>query len=207
MSSNLGAATIQTRDLPTPVGLLRIAATDQGIVSILFTDDSIEESMAATGAATGDLLAGSAKTQAPKLEVVKVLAPVGSGHSICDTTSGTSAEDHLQQAIEQLQQYFAGERKQFSLTLAPSGSPFQQQVWQALCAIPFAHSCSYGAIANHLDNPKAVRAVGAANGRNPIAIVVPCHRVIGANGSLTGYAGGLNRKLWLLQHEMQCAGR
>jgi len=219
MSSNLAVDPIQTRDLLTPVGVLHIAATDRGIVSILFTDDSIEESMEKTNAATGDLLASSAKTQAPKLVVLKVLAPVGSPETTSDTTSGktsdttgntrcnTRSEAHLQQAIEQLQQYFAGERQQFSLTLAPSGSPFQQQVWQALCAIPFAHSCSYGAIANHLHNPKAVRAVGAANGRNPIAIVVPCHRVIGANGSLTGYAGGLNRKLWLLQHERQFAGR
>ncbi len=198
MSSILVSTSIQNRELLTPLGVLNIAATDQGIVSILFADESSDT--------TGNLLAGSAKTQAPKLSLLTALAPAGSPDVVSDNTPNTSAAVHLQQAIEQLQQYFAGNRQQFSLTLAPIGSPFQQQVWQALCAIPFAHSCSYGAIANHLHNPKAVRAVGAANGRNPIAIVVPCHRVIGANGSLTGYAGGLNRKLWLLQHEMQFAG-
>jgi methylated-DNA-[protein]-cysteine S-methyltransferase len=203
MNSTLVSGAIQTRELSTPVGLLTIAASDQGIVSILFADQNIEE----TNAATGILATSSAKTQAPKLRVLKVLAPVDNPNPTSGTTPGSSSEAHLQQAIEQLQQYFAGTRQQFSLTLAPFGSPFQQQVWQALSIIPFAHSCSYGAIANHLHNPKAVRAVGAANGRNPIAIVVPCHRVIGANGSLTGYAGGLNRKLWLLDHEMQIAAQ
>ena len=85
--------------------------------------------------------------------------------------------------------------------LDPAGTPFQRQVWDALRQIPHGETCSYGDIANRLANPKAVRAVGAANGRNPIAIIVPCHRVIGANGTLTGYAGGLDRKSWLLNHE------
>lgn len=218
MNSNLVSSPIQICELQTPVGLLTIAATDQGVTSILFSD---ETNASACNLKTSNLIASSAKTQSPKLAVLKVLAPAShqtsTQQSAVSTTSsnffnslsnnpGATAQAHLQQATEQLQQYFAGDRQQFSLTLAPVGSPFQQQVWQALCAIPFAHSCSYGAIANHLQHPKAVRAVGAANGRNPIAIVVPCHRVIGANGSLTGYAGGLNRKLWLLQHEMQFAG-
>ena len=106
-------------------------------------------------------------------------------------------------AAEQLQAYFAGTLQQFSLPLAASGTAFQQQVWQALCAVPFGTTCSYADIANQIDNKKAVRAVGAANGRNPIAIIVPCHRVIGANGTLTGYAGGLDKKAWLLKHEQR----
>lgn len=188
-----------SRELTTPVGLLRINATDQGIVSILFTDDHADISASS--------LTSSAKTLAPRLrELTELPSPVQLVAEPQMPAVSRRADAHLEQAILELQQYFAGERQQFSLTLAPSGSRFQQQVWQALGAIPFAHSCSYGAIAHHLHNPKAVRAVGAANGRNPIAIVVPCHRVIGANGSLTGYAGGLHRKLWLLQHEMQSAG-
>lgn len=199
-------------ELPTPVGRLRITATDQGIVSILFPDECMDATdLAMTSHRLADFaLTSSAKTQAPKLRVLQAISaqPRGeenSGTASSMTAAVNTAETHLQQALHQLTQYFSGKRQQFSLTLAPNGSAFQQQVWQALCEIPFAHSCSYSAIANHLQNPKAVRAVGAANGRNPIAIVVPCHRVIGANGSLTGYAGGLNRKLWLLQHELQYA--
>jgi len=106
-------------------------------------------------------------------------------------------------AAQQLQQYFAGSLTQFSLPLSANGTAFQQQVWQSLCQLPFGQTCSYADIARQIANPKAVRAVGAANGKNPIAIVVPCHRVIGANGTLTGYAGGLQNKAWLLNHEQK----
>ena len=106
-------------------------------------------------------------------------------------------------AAKQLQAYFDGTLQQFSLPLAANGTAFQRQVWQALCTVPFAATCSYADIARQIDNKKAVRAVGAANGRNPIAIIVPCHRVIGANGTLTGYAGGLDKKAWLLKHEQR----
>ncbi|WDE05675.1 methylated-DNA--[protein]-cysteine S-methyltransferase [Thalassomonas viridans] len=102
---------------------------------------------------------------------------------------------------EQLEQYFAGQRKAFDLPLDPCGTEFQKSVWGCLQEIPFGQSLSYGEIADMLNNPKAVRAVGGANGRNPLTIVVPCHRVIGSNGTLTGYAGGVERKLWLLKHE------
>ena len=108
-----------------------------------------------------------------------------------------------QQAADQLLAYFSGQLTRFSLPLAATGTAFQQQVWQALCDINFGDTCSYAAVAEKLHNPKAVRAVGAANGKNPIAIVVPCHRVIGANGTLTGYAGGLDKKAWLLKHEQR----
>lgn len=107
----------------------------------------------------------------------------------------------LVQASEQLQEYFAGTRKEFDLPLAPVGTPFQQQVWQALRDIPFGETRTYGQLAAQLGNPLASRAVGAANGRNPISIIVPCHRVIGHSGKLTGFAGGLQAKEYLLSHE------
>ena len=102
---------------------------------------------------------------------------------------------------QQLSEYFAGERKTFDLPLAPEGTTFQKQVWQALTEIPCGETKSYGWIAKSINNEKAVRAVGTANGANPIALIVPCHRVIGSNGKLTGYAGGLALKAKLLMHE------
>lgn len=107
----------------------------------------------------------------------------------------------LGEVIRQLDEYFAGTRTDFDLPLAPAGTPFQLRVWKALCDIPFGETRSYGAMAQRLGSPGASRAVGLANGRNPIPVIIPCHRVIGSNGSLTGYGGGLDRKRWLLQHE------
>lgn len=108
----------------------------------------------------------------------------------------------LQRAALQLSQYFAGQRQEFDLPIAwVSGTVFQQSVWQALRHIPYGQTCSYKSIAEQLGNANAVRAVGAANGQNPLSIVVPCHRVIGANQKLVGYAGGLTQKQWLLEHE------
>ncbi|MBR9857467.1 MAG: methylated-DNA--[protein]-cysteine S-methyltransferase [Gammaproteobacteria bacterium] len=107
----------------------------------------------------------------------------------------------LQSACRQLTEYFEGQRRHFELPLAPRGTPFQQAVWLALQTIPHGEHRSYKDMALLIDNPKAMRAVGLANGRNPIAIIIPCHRVIGASGKLVGYAGGLERKSWLLQHE------
>ena len=106
----------------------------------------------------------------------------------------------------QLGAYFAGKRTHFDLPLAPRGSAFQKEVWEALCRIPHGQVVSYGELARRLERPKASRAVGAANGRNPIAIVVPCHRVIGSSGKLTGYAGGLPIKRWLLDLEGHRSG-
>ncbi len=102
---------------------------------------------------------------------------------------------------QQLKEYFAGKRRVFDLPLDQQGTPFQRTVWDCLVQIPFGQVVSYADIADRADNRKAVRAVGAANGRNPIGIIVPCHRVIGSNGTLTGYAGGVERKAWLLTHE------
>lgn len=105
------------------------------------------------------------------------------------------------EAARQLREYFAGDRTTFDLPLAPRGTAFQQRVWMALREIPAGETRTYGEIAARLGQPTASRAVGAANGQNPLAVVVPCHRVVGANGTLTGYAGGLDRKAWLLDHE------
>lgn len=106
---------------------------------------------------------------------------------------------------EQLDAYWAGALREFDLPLAPPGTPFQQQVWRALRAIPFGETWSYGELAAHLGRPTAVRAVGAANGRNPVFLVVPCHRVVGSTGGLVGYAGGLDMKRRLLDHERATA--
>ncbi|WP_442113055.1 methylated-DNA--[protein]-cysteine S-methyltransferase [Pseudomonas sp. NUPR-001] len=111
------------------------------------------------------------------------------------------AGNQLDAVARQLEEYFAGEREVFDVRLAPLGTPFQQEVWQALQRIPYGTTCSYRDLAEHIGRPRAVRAVGTANGANPIAIIVPCHRVIGSNGTLTGYAGGVERKQMLLELE------
>ena len=113
----------------------------------------------------------------------------------------TYSEKPFQHPMRQLTEYFSGKRKTFTITLAPQGTPFQQRVWQALQSIPYGRTLSYGQIAKAIGKPKAARAVGAANGQNPVSIIVPCHRVIGSNGKLVGYGGGLSIKEALLAHE------
>jgi methylated-DNA-[protein]-cysteine S-methyltransferase len=150
------------------------------------------------------------------LERTYINSPLGmlriSGHVqgitevlFCDdaelTVPATPVPDCLQACAQQLEAYFAGTRQSFDLVLAPKGTPFQQQVWETLRAIPYGKSRSYMEVSRAILGEKAIRAVGAANGRNPICLIVPCHRVIGSDGSLTGYAGGLWRKEWLLRHE------
>ena len=107
----------------------------------------------------------------------------------------------LKDAVTQFQEYFNGDRTVFDLKLNPSGTDFQKKVWDALLKIPFGKTVSYLELSKQLGDVKAIRAVASANGKNPLWIVVPCHRVIGTNGDLTGYAGGLHRKKWLLEHE------
>jgi methylated-DNA-[protein]-cysteine S-methyltransferase len=109
------------------------------------------------------------------------------------------------EAARQLEEYFAGDRTEFDLALDPRGTEFQQRVWALLREIPYGETTTYGALAERLGNPRTVRAVGLANGRNPISIVVPCHRVIGSDGSLVGFGGGLERKRTLLAHEASVA--
>lgn len=120
-----------------------------------------------------------------------------------DIESGVEKADHpiLVETEKQLNEYFAGERQQFDIKLEFIGTDFQKQVWQALLTIPYGETRSYGQIAVQLNNPKSIRAVGAANGKNPISIIAPCHRVVGASGSLTGFVGGLENKATLLKIE------
>lgn len=126
--------------------------------------------------------------------------PEGKGKIDLDP-NWTLNESHFETEARQLAEYFSGERTEFDLRLCPSGTEFQKQVLEALQEIPFGQTRSYRDIADQIGRPKAVRAVGAANGRNPLPIVIPCHRVIGADGSLTGFGGGLPTKTWLLDHE------
>jgi methylated-DNA-[protein]-cysteine S-methyltransferase len=118
-----------------------------------------------------------------------------------------SATATLSRIAEQLEAYFTGELTDFDVPLAPSGTAFQLQVWRALADIGYAKTESYGSVAARIGNPKASRAVGMANNKNPLAIVLPCHRVIGANGALVGYGGGLWMKDWLLRHEQRVVER
>lgn len=135
-----------------------------------------------------------------------VLTPAKDGRTRVVPQDWVADHEPFADAEEQLKAYFAGELREFSLPLAPVGTDWQLKVWAALTTIPFGETASYGQLAEELGRPTASRAVGMANGRNPISIIVPCHRVIGANGSLTGYAGGLERKEFLLGLEGRVAG-
>ncbi|RLD30125.1 MAG: cysteine methyltransferase [Bacteroidetes bacterium] len=133
---------------------------------------------------------------------------VGDSNGISSVSILNSNEDvsiiipeELQDCIYQLRDYFKGERENFSLKLNPQGTEFQKKVWRKLQTIHFGKTISYLELSKQLGDVKAIRAVANANGKNPLWIIIPCHRVIGSNGSLTGYAGGLHRKQWLLEHE------
>lgn len=155
---------LATTALDTPIGRLRLAATEAGLAAVLFPNQE--------------------DTGFPKRD-------------------GTpKARAHLDKAVKALERYFEGKQKDFSgLTLAATGTEFQRSVWAALARIPYGETRSYADIAREIGNPKGVRAVGLANGKNPLPIIVPCHRVIGANGTLTGFGGGLPTKKWLLEFE------
>jgi methylated-DNA-[protein]-cysteine S-methyltransferase len=157
----------------------------------------------------------------PRLIYTYVDTPIGAilvaadGNAIVETyfagaqprPEWTRDDESLREAADQLHAYFAGDRMMFDLPLAPRGTDFQQSVWRALLAIPYGETTTYSSIAERIGRPAAVRAVGAANGANPIPIVIPCHRVIGTNGSLTGFGGGLDVKRRLLSLEARVAGR
>ena len=133
---------------------------------------------------------------------------VGISHIFLPGTADVSAAVQketplIAAAAAQLREYFAGERKEFDLPLAPQGTAFQRRVWEKLCEIPYGECRSYGDLAGSIGNPKACRAVGMANHRNPLPIFIPCHRVVGANGNLVGYAGGLDAKTFLLELETE----
>jgi len=150
--------------IDSPVGKLKLVASDRGLVAILWENDKPH-----------------------RVRLSELVA--NDKHPI------------LLQTERQLSEYFAGKRRSFSLALDMRGTSFQKNVWEALLAIPFGETRSYGQLAKQLGNPNATRAVGAANGRNPISIIVPCHRVIGSSGKLTGFAGGLDVKAHLLNLE------
>lgn len=137
---------------------------------------------------------GEIYIEASELGIRKVLF-------ISSQSISSNANKWTEQCKQELMEYFSGKRTTFTLPLDQIGTEFQHKVWQDLINIPFGKTSSYAEVANNIQNPKAVRAVGAANGKNPISIIVPCHRVIGSNKKLTGYAGGLERKAWLLKHE------
>lgn len=126
-------------------------------------------------------------------------------HRPLDETFGAPDPTPFTEVISQLEQYFAGQRTDFDVPVALAGTPFQRTVWAALREIPYGETESYGQLAERIGSPGAARAVGLANGRNPIGIIVPCHRVVGASGSLTGYGGGLARKHYLLDFEHRSA--
>lgn len=150
--------------MESPVGKLKLVASDKGLVAILWEND-----------------------RPSRVRLDELIA--NEHHPI------------LVETERQLGEYFAGKRKAFSIALDMKGTRFQKDVWEALRAIPFGETRSYGQLAKQLGNPRATRAVGAANGRNPVSIIVPCHRVIGASGKLTGFAGGLDTKAHLLSLE------
>jgi methylated-DNA-[protein]-cysteine S-methyltransferase len=158
------------KEIDSPVGRLKIIASDSGLAAILWENDN--------PARIRVRLYSEDKTHPVLLETER-----------------------------QLQEYFEGKRNSFSLALDPVGTEFQRSVWNALSAIPYGETRTYMQIARQIGNIKAVRAVGAANGRNPISIVVPCHRVIGSSGELTGFAGGLEAKAWLLSAEGVTTGK
>ncbi|WP_263146213.1 methylated-DNA--[protein]-cysteine S-methyltransferase [Pseudomonas sp. RIT-PI-AD] len=144
----------------------------------------------------------------PLGRLLLVATPVGLSRVHMDDARPMPLQAHwrpairqLDEACRQLDDYFAGRRRAFELPLDLGGTPFQREVWTALQEIPFGHTTSYAELARRIQRPRAIRAVGTANGANPIAVIVPCHRVIGSNGSLTGYAGGLPRKELLLRLE------
>ena len=175
-----------TRSVATPIGELLLVASPTGLRAVLWPgeDGARVKLRDVVGAATADA--------------------AGQGAGVSPAASGDSreaAESHLSAAAEQLGEYFAGTRREFDLTLDPVGTAFQREVWDVLRSIPFGQTRSYSQQAAALGDPAKARAVGAADGRNPISVVVPCHRVVSATGALTGFAGGLEVKAWLLEHE------
>jgi methylated-DNA-[protein]-cysteine S-methyltransferase len=174
--------------LDSPIGPLRLVADDRALWAVYFPNHP-------DGAVLRAEVVGAPATK----------APARTGPSAA-TNAAAISHPILRETARQLEQYFAGTRRDFDLPLATGGTEFQQGVWKTLRDIPFAATWSYGQLATRVGNPNASRAVGAANGMNPIPIIVPCHRVIGANGTLTGFGGGEPTKRWLLDHEARVAG-
>ncbi len=171
------APALRSRSMTTPIGPLELVAGPAGLRAVLWPGED------------GSRVALTAAVER---------AGTGAGWDSADLLQ---AEHHLDAAQTQLEQYFAGTRRTFDLDLDPVGTDFQLRAWNALRTIPYGQTLSYGEQATGIGAPGAARAVGAANGRNPLSIVVPCHRVVAASGALTGFAGGLDTKAWLIDHE------
>lgn len=169
------SGTLYYRQLQTPTGSMLAAADDAGICLLEFCEDD-----------------DGSEACLRRLPSARGTRPVPA-----------ERHAHLDALVNQLREYFAGDRQSFTLPVAAQGTEFQRRAWAYLLTIPFGQTRSYGAQARALGDTRAVRAVGRANGSNPLAILVPCHRVIGATGHLTGYAGGIERKRWLLEHEQR----
>ena len=169
--------------MSTPIGPLELVASPAGLRAVLWPGEDGSRVARAVGSWIRVDSSGTVQ---------------GSAESSSGVDKG---EAHLDRAEAQLAEYFDGSRRDFDLALDPAGTDFQLRAWQALRAIPYGRTISYGEQAAVLGEPGAARAVGAANGRNPLSIVVPCHRVVAASGALTGFAGGLDTKAWLLDHE------
>ena len=175
---------LHTITVDSPVDELRLVASERGLRAVLWLGHDVR--------------------RVPTLFDADTAGGVGvRGGAPLDEAIDESSSPILEQAATQLEEYFAGTREMFDVPLDPIGSPFQQSVWAVLRTIPYGTTMTYGEQATRLGDPNKARAVGAANGRNPLSIVVPCHRVIGASGKLTGFAGGLDNKAWLLAHEQR----
>ena len=201
----------------TPIGPLLLVASDAGLRAVLWPGEDggrIRLSLDAVPriSARAQNLRGAAEIvhRGGVSAVLRAANPADpsqhgdSGRDISDATLAPSPADrHLAAAAQQLTEYFAGSRRTFDVALDPVGTPFQLVAWEALRAIPYGHTMSYGEQAVVLGDPRKARAVGGANRRNPISVIVPCHRVVGVSGALTGFAGGLDTKAWLLAHEQR----
>lgn len=194
---------MQRLAIASPVGPLTLESADGFLTAIRFGGMAGTTGMAGM-AGTGlfgmsGLPETSGMLETPGLP--GLLDPAGSAAAPAEAARNDDTPPLLQEAARQLAAYFAGKLRRFELPLRPAGTPFQQRVWAALCEIPYGEVRSYGAIAARIGSPKAARAVGRANHGNPLPIVIPCHRVIGASGALTGYGGGLPIKEYLLRIE------
>jgi methylated-DNA-[protein]-cysteine S-methyltransferase len=181
-------AAVRRRTMSTPIGPLELVAGPAGLRAVLWPGEDGSRVARALHSVDGGRRNGTDSGGAV-------------GASPGQAAYVRRAEAHLDAAQAQLVEYFAGVRRTFELALDPAGTDFQLRAWTALRRIPYGRTISYGEQAAALGEPRAARAVGAANGRNPLSIVVPCHRVVAASGALTGFAGGLDTKAWLLDHE------
>lgn len=198
-----GATAFDRRTIDSPVGALELVAGLRGLRAVLWPGEDGSRVLRAVGtsAPTGDRAAEGGAGEGGAAEGRAAGARGAGARGAEGARISSPAAAHLDRAEVQLAQYFAGSRRDFDLDLDPAGTDFQLRVWQALRGIPYGQTVSYGQQAVSMGEPGAARAVGAANGRNPLSIVVPCHRVVSASGSLTGFAGGVQTKAWLLDHE------